>query len=157
MIPTNEIDLVKASSSKINDVDFNNLQFGRIFTDHMLVCNYKDGKWQKPQIMPYQPMTLEPSARVLHYGQAIFEGMKAYKDDDGKIFMFRPDQNFARLNKSATRLAMPEFPKNYFINGLETLVKLETEWIKPGKGNSLYLRPFIVATCLLYTSPSPRD
>ena len=146
MIPTNEIDLVKASSSKINDVDFNNLQFGRIFTDHMLVCNYKNGKWQKPKIIPYQPMTLEPSARVLHYGQAIFEGMKAYKDDDGKIFMFRPDQNFARLNKSATRLAMPEFPENYFINGLETLIKLEAEWIKPGKGNSLYLRPFIVAT-----------
>ena len=146
MIPTNEIDLVKASSSKINDVDFNNLQFGRIFTDHMLVCNYKNGKWQKPKIIPYQPMTLEPSARVLHYGQAIFEGMKAYKDDDGKIFMFRPDQNFERLNKSATRLAMPEFPENYFINGLETLVKLEAEWIKPGKGNSLYLRPFIVAT-----------
>jgi branched-chain amino acid aminotransferase len=146
VVPTNEIDVVKASTSKINDVDFNNLQFGRIFTDHMLVCDFRDGKWQKPQITPYQPMTLEPSARVLHYGQAVFEGMKAYKDDDGKIFMFRPDQNFERINKSSSRLAMPEFPEDYFINGLETLIKLDAEWVKPGKGNSLYLRPFVIAT-----------
>ncbi|SHH34027.1 branched-chain amino acid aminotransferase [Winogradskyella jejuensis] len=146
IIPTYEIDLVKAKTSKINDVDFNNLTFGRVFTDHMFVCDFKDGEWQKPQIMPYQAMTIDPSARVFHYGQAVFEGMKAYKDEDGKVFLFRPDQNFERINKSSARMAIPEFPKDYFFKGLETLLKLDSEWIKPGVGNSLYLRPFVIAT-----------
>lgn len=142
----NEIVVVKSETSKINDVDFDNLIFGRVFTDHMFVCDFEDGKWQTPQIMPYQPMTIEPSARVFHYGQAVFEGMKAYKDDDGKIFLFRPDQNFKRINKSAARLAIPEFPEGYFFKGLETLLKLDRDWIKPGVGNSMYIRPFVIAT-----------
>jgi branched-chain amino acid aminotransferase len=142
----NEIVVVKSESSKINDVDFDNLIFGRVFTDHMFICDFEDGKWQTPQIMPYQPMTIEPSARVFHYGQAVFEGMKAYKDDDGKIFLFRPDQNFKRINKSAARLAIPEFPEEYFFKGLETLLKLDSDWIKPGVGNSMYIRPFVIAT-----------
>lgn len=142
----NEIDVVKANTTKINDVDFDNLMFGRVFTDHMFVCDFKDGQWQRPQIMPYQPLTIEPSARVFHYGQAVFEGMKAYKDEDGKIFLFRPQQNFERINKSSARMAIPEFPKEYFFNGLETLLKLDSNWIKPGVGNSLYLRPFVIAT-----------
>ncbi|WP_299113029.1 branched-chain amino acid aminotransferase [uncultured Winogradskyella sp.] len=148
MIETNpnEIVIVKSENSKINTVDFSNLIFGRVFTDHMFVCDFKDGKWQTPQIMPYQAMTIEPSARVFHYGQAVFEGMKAYKDDDGKIFLFRPNENCARINKSAARLAMPEFPEDYFFKGLETLLKLDSEWIKPGVGNSLYIRPFVIAT-----------
>ena len=143
---SSEIDIVKSKSSKINEVDFNDLTFGRVFTDHMFVCDFKDGKWQKPQITPYQAMTIDPSARVFHYGQAVFEGMKAYKDDDGKIFLFRPEKNFERINKSSARMAMPEFPKDYFFNGLESLLKLDSEWIKPGVGNSLYLRPFVIAT-----------
>ena len=142
----NEIVVVKSENSKINTVDFDNLTFGRVFTDHMFVCDFEDGKWQTPKIMPYQPMTIEPSARVFHYGQAVFEGMKAYKDEDGKIFLFRPEQNFHRINKSASRLAIPEFPENYFFNGLETLLKMESDWIKPGLGNSLYIRPFVIAT-----------
>jgi branched-chain amino acid aminotransferase len=143
---SSEIDIVKSKSSKINEVDFNDLTFGRVFTDHMFVCDFKDGKWQKPQITPYQAMTIDPSARVFHYGQAVFEGMKAYKDDDGKIFLFRPEKNFERINKSSARMAIPEFPKDYFFNGLESLLKLDSEWIKPGVGNSLYLRPFVIAT-----------
>lgn len=142
----NEIVIVKSEHSKINSVDFNNLIFGRVFTDHMFVCDFEDGKWQTPKIMPYQPMTIEPSARVFHYGQAVFEGMKAYKDENGSIFLFRPDQNFKRINKSAARLAIPEFPENYFFEGLETLLKMESDWIKPGLGNSLYIRPFVIAT-----------
>jgi branched-chain amino acid aminotransferase len=142
----NEIVVVKSENSKINTVDFDNLTFGRVFTDHMFVCDFEDGQWQTPKIMPYQPMTIEPSARVFHYGQAVFEGMKAYKDEDGKIFLFRPDQNFHRINKSASRLAIPEFPEKYFFNGLETLLKMESDWIKPGLGNSLYVRPFVIAT-----------
>ncbi|MDY2588386.1 branched-chain amino acid aminotransferase [Winogradskyella aquimaris] len=142
----NEIVIVTSEHSKINSVDFDNLVFGRVFTDHMFVCDFEDGKWQTPKIMPYQPMTIEPSARVFHYGQAVFEGMKAYKDKNGKIFLFRPDQNFKRINKSSARLAIPEFPENYFFEGLETLLKMESDWIKPGLGNSLYIRPFVIAT-----------
>ncbi|WP_339624590.1 branched-chain amino acid aminotransferase [uncultured Winogradskyella sp.] len=143
---SNEIDIVKAQTSKINDVDFSNLTFGRVFSDHMFFCDYEDGKWQTPKITPYQAMTIDPSARVFHYGQAVFEGMKAYKDEDGKIFLFRPEQNAARINVSSARLAIPEFPKDYFLKGLEELLKLDSEWIKPGLGNSLYIRPFVIAT-----------
>ena len=141
-----EIDLEKSKTSKINDVDFDNLSFGRIFTDHMFVCDFKDGKWQKPKIMPYQPMTFEPSARVFHYGQAVFEGMKAYKDEAGKVFLFRPEENHKRINKSSARMAIPEFPKDYFLNGLEMLLNLDKDWIKSGLDSSLYLRPFVIAT-----------
>lgn len=145
-IKTNEIDIVTSTSSKIEKVDFDNLIFGRVFTDHMFVCDFKEGAWQKPQIIPYQPLTIDPSARVFHYGQAVFEGMKAYKDTNGQIMLFRPNQNFERINKSAARLAIPEFPKTYFFDGLEALLKLDHQWIKPGVGNSLYLRPFVIAT-----------
>lgn len=143
---TFKIDITKAEQSKINQVDFDNLAFGRVFTDHMFVCDFVDGVWQQPKITPYQPLTIEPSARVLHYGQAVFEGMKAYKDDQGKVWLFRPDQNFKRINKSAARLAMPEFPESYFFKGLEELLKIDNQWIKSGVGNSLYLRPFVIAT-----------
>ncbi len=141
-----EIDIVKISHTKINDVDFDNLDFGRTFTDHMFTCDFVNGKWQRPKIMPYQAMTIDPSARVFHYGQAVFEGMKAYKDDDGKVFLFRPEDNYNRINISAARLAIPEFPKAYFFEGLKTLLKLDNEWIQSGVGNSLYVRPFVIAT-----------
>jgi len=143
---TEKISIETAKTSKIDTVDFSNLDFGRLFTDHMFVCDYEEGKWQTPKVMPYQAMSYEPSARVFHYGQAVFEGMKAYKDEDGKVFLFRPKQNFERINKSSGRLAMPAFPENYFFEGLEALLKLDSDWIKPGVGNSLYLRPFVIAT-----------
>ncbi|MEZ4802336.1 MAG: branched-chain amino acid aminotransferase [Gelidibacter sp.] len=145
-LATYEIDIVKSPTSKIDNVDFNNLVFGRTFTDHMFMCDYVDGKWQQPKIIPYGPMSMEPSARVFHYGQAVFEGMKAYKDDDDNVFLFRPEDNFVRINKSAARLAIPEFPKEFFFEGLNTLLSLDKEWIKSGKGNSLYIRPFVIAT-----------
>ncbi|MBQ4820373.1 branched-chain amino acid aminotransferase [Aquimarina sp. MMG016] len=140
------VEVTKVSESKIGQVDFENLNFGKVFTDHMFVCDYVNGEWQTPKIIPYGPMTLDPSARVFHYGQAVFEGMKAYKDDNGDTFLFRPDENYKRINKSAERLAMPEFPEDYFFEGLNTLLKLDNEWIKPGFGNSLYIRPFVIAT-----------
>ncbi len=145
-LATYEIDIVKSGTSKIDKVDFDNLIFGRTFTDHMFYCDYEDGKWQQPKITPYGPMSMEPSARVFHYGQAVFEGMKAYMDDDGNAFLFRPEENFERINKSAARLAIPEFPKEFFFEGLKTLLNMDKNWIKPGKGNSLYLRPFVIAT-----------
>ena len=88
---TNEIEIVKVNSSKINDVDFENLSFGNVFTDHMFVCEFREGSWQKPIIKPYEPFLIDPSAKVFHYGQAIFEGMKAYKDESDDVWLFRPD------------------------------------------------------------------
>jgi len=141
-----EIKINRVSTSKIGQVDFNNLAFGKVFTDHMFVCDYVNGEWKAPEIVPYGPLTLDPSARVFHYGQAVFEGMKAYKDDNGDTFLFRPDENFNRINKSAERLAIPEFPEAYFFEGLTSLLQIDNEWIKPGFGNSLYIRPFVIAT-----------
>ena len=136
----------KAKTSKIDQVNFENLSFGTVFTDHMFTCDFKDGMWQTPKIIPYQPLMMEPSSRVFHYGQAVFEGMKAYKDDEGGVWLFRPDENFNRINRSSARLAMPEFPEEYFFEGLKTLLQLDYDWIKPGIGNSLYVRPFVIAS-----------
>ncbi|MEK9603898.1 MAG: branched-chain amino acid aminotransferase [Flavobacteriaceae bacterium] len=136
----------KTSASKLSHVDFENLAFGSVFTDHMFVCKYKDEKWQTPEVIPYQPLSFEPSMSVLHYGQAVFEGMKAYKDDQGKTWLFRPDQNFQRINRSSERLQIPKFPEAYFFEGLKSLLKIDKEWIKPGIGNSLYIRPFVFSS-----------
>lgn len=140
------IEVTKTSKSKINEVDFDHLSFGNVFSDHMLVCNYKNGKWHAPEVVPYQPITLDPSAKIFHYGQSIFEGMKAYKDENGDIFLFRPLDNFKRLNISAKRLAIPELPEDYFMEGLKTLLDVDKDWIPTTKGSSLYIRPFIFAT-----------
>jgi branched-chain amino acid aminotransferase len=142
---TLEIDLIKASTSKIDTIDFENLAFGNVFTDHMLVCDFKEGSWQKPIIKPYEPFLIDPSAKVFHYGQAIFEGMKAYKDDQDAVWLFRPEENFHRFNKSAVRMAMPEVPENIFMEGLKTILDLERNWVKKGNGNTLYIRPFMIA------------
>jgi branched-chain amino acid aminotransferase len=142
----NDIEIISASNSKINSVDFENLTFGNVFTDHMLICDFKEGSWQKPTIQPYAPFTIDPSAKVFHYGQAIFEGMKAYKDSDDAVWLFRPEENFERFNKSATRMAMPEVPEAVFMGGLKKLLQIEKEWVKKGKGNTLYIRPFMIAT-----------
>lgn len=140
-----EIDIVRASASKIEDVDFENLAFGNTFTDHMLICDFKEGQWQKPVIKPYEPFLIDPSAKVFHYGQAIFEGMKAYKDENDAVWLFRPDENLHRFNKSAKRMAMPEVPENIFIGGLNAILDLERNWVKKGLGNTLYIRPFMIA------------
>jgi branched-chain amino acid aminotransferase len=140
------ISVQKIEESRINQVDFENLTFGNIFTDHMFVCDYEDGAWNNPRITPYAPITLDPSAKVFHYGQAVFEGMKAYKDDKDDVYLFRPEDNHKRINISAARLAMPEFPKDFFFEGLEKLMAMDEKWIMKGEGNSLYIRPFVIAT-----------
>jgi branched-chain amino acid aminotransferase len=142
----NKIDIIKAATSKINEVDFENLSFGSVFTDHLLECDFINGEWQKPVIKPYAPFLLDPSARVFHYGQAIFEGMKAYKDESDDVWLFRPDENYKRFNNSAFRMAMPEVPETIFMDGLNELLKIDQAWIKKGKGNTLYIRPFMIAT-----------
>lgn len=144
--PKSLLNIEKSSTSKINTIDFDQLDFGRVFTDHMFVCDFKNGKWENPNIKPYQALQIDPSARVFHYGQAVFEGMKAYKDEQDDIWLFRPKENFKRINISAKRLAIPEFPEEFFFEGLTTLLKLDKEWIKKGLGNSLYVRPFVIAT-----------
>ncbi len=150
------ISVEKTSQSKIENVDFSNLVFGKVFTDHMFECEFKNGHWQNASIRPYGPLEIDPSAKVFHYGQAVFEGMKAYKDEDGSVFLFRPDENIKRINRSSKRLAIPEFPEELFFQALHQLIELDKEWIKPGLGNSLYIRPFVIATenCV---SASPSD
>jgi branched-chain amino acid aminotransferase len=136
----------KTRKSRIDQVDFNNLPFGQVCSDHMFVCDFEEGKWQQPKIIPYQPISLDPSAKIFHYGQSVFEGMKAYKDEQGDIWLFRPLDNQKRLNISAKRLAMPELPAEYFMEGLETLLLLEKDWIPATKDSSLYIRPFLFAS-----------
>ena len=136
----------KVDSSRINSVDFENLNFGAVFSDHMFTCDYVDGKWINPEIIPYQPISVSPASRVFHYGQACFEGMKAFKDDNNDVWLFRPHENYNRIIKSSVRLAMPKFPEELFFEGLNTLLKMDAHWIKTGIGNSLYIRPFIFAS-----------
>jgi len=143
---TNKIEILKSLTSKIKEVNFENLSFGSVFTDHLFECDFTNGEWQKPVIKPYAPFLLDPSTRVFHYGQAIFEGMKAYKDTEDAVWLFRPDENYNRFNKSAVRMAMPEVPEEIFMNGLHQLLQLDEAWIKKGKGNAMYIRPFMIAT-----------
>ena len=120
-----EIKVTRTAKTKINEVDFDHLSFGSVFSDHMLVCDYKNGDWKAPEVVPYQPITLDPSSKIFHYGQSIFEGMKAYKDENGDVFLFRPLDNFKRLNISAKRLAIPELPEAYFMEGLKALLEAD--------------------------------
>lgn len=142
----NDIEVVKAKTTKINEVDFDNLKFGHVFTDHMLECNFKNGAWQAPKVVPYQAISLDPSSKIFHYGQSVFEGMKAYKDDKDDIYLFRPLDNCKRLNISSKRLAIPELPESYFMDGLNTLLKVDSDWIPKKEGSSLYIRPFVFAS-----------
>lgn len=123
------------------------LGFGKIFTDHMLVMNYIEGQgWLEPEIMPYGPIPMDPSTMVYHYGQAVFEGLKAYNTADGKVKLFRPEKNFERLNKSNDRLCIPHVNVKDCVEALITLVNLEKDWIPTAEGASLYIRPFIIST-----------
>ena len=130
-----KIEIIRSTTSKINEVDFENLSFGAVFTDHLFECDFINGEWQTPTIKPYAPFLVDPSTRVFHYGQAIFEGMKAYKDEQDAIWLFRPDENYNRFNKSAVRMAMPEVPEDIFMNGLKELLKIDQAWVKKGNGN----------------------
>ncbi len=141
-----KISVDKAKISKINQIDFDNLAFGNVFTDHMLVCDYRNGAWEAPKIVPYQALSLDPSAKIFHYGQSIFEGMKAYKDENGSIWLFRPIDNHRRLNISAKRMAMPELPEEYFMEGLTALLQVDSAWVPKKEGSSLYIRPFMFAS-----------
>lgn len=123
------------------------LTFGTIFTDHMFEMDYETGKgWHDPRVVPYHKLELEPSAMVFHYGQEMFEGLKAYKAEDGRVLLFRPDKNIQRANRSNRRLCIPELPEDVFMEGLKTVVRLDKDWIPTKPGTSLYVRPFVIAT-----------
>lgn len=125
----------------------NPLTFGTIFTDHMFVMNYETGKgWFDPRIVPYQKISLEPSAMVFHYGQEMFEGLKAYKTEDGKTLLFRPDKNIERANRTNRRICIPEIEEEDFLQAIKAVVKTDEAWIPTKPGTSLYIRPFIIAT-----------
>ena len=136
----------KIAESKFNDSVFDSKVFGKNFTDHKLVAKYKDGKCDEPKIMPYGALEFTPAAMAFHYGQAIFEGMKAYKNENDEVFIFRPDRNFERFNLSAERLNMPTVPEEIFMEGIQTIVDLDRQWVPKNYGTSLYIRPTMFAT-----------
>ena len=140
-----QIHIEKVKESKAKDLDFNDIPLGRTFTDHMFLCTYENEAWQTPKIVPMRALPTHPAAMALHYGQAIFEGMKATIDTNGTPMLFRPEQNAKRLNFSARRLGMPEFPEELFVEALKVLVGLDKNWIPPQQGSALYLRPFMYA------------
>lgn len=135
--------ITKVKESRLSQVDFSNLVFGTHFSDHMLIAEYSDGQWSEPEIRPYGPLSFTPALHTLHYGQAIFEGQKAYYMQDGNIGIFRPDMNAKRLNASARRMLIPEFPEQWFVDGIKALVELDRAWVPKEENHSLYLRPFM--------------
>ncbi|RDU23920.1 branched-chain amino acid aminotransferase [Anaerosacchariphilus polymeriproducens] len=123
------------------------LKFGTIFTDHMFIMNYETGKgWFDPRVVPYQKIELDPSAMVFHYGQEMFEGLKAYRSEDGKVLLFRPDKNIERANNTNRRICIPEIPEDIFLEAIKTVVKVDEAWVPSKPDTSLYIRPFIIAT-----------
>jgi branched-chain amino acid aminotransferase len=146
MVATMDISIRKAERSKLQDLNLDNMPFGRFFTDHMLEADYENGEWKNIEIKPYQPLLLSPSVAALHYGQAIFEGIKAYKDQQGNAAIFRPLDNYKRFNISAERMQMPPVPEELFMEGMRKLVDLDKNWIPSRADHSLYIRPFMFAS-----------
>jgi len=143
MIASADFNITRVERSKLHSMTLENIPFGKYFTDHMLEVDYEDGEWKTAEIKPYQPLLLSPSLAALHYGQAIFEGIKAYKNIEGKVNIFRPYDNFKRFNISAERMEMPKIPEEIFIEGMKELVKLDANWIPDKPDHSLYIRPFM--------------
>ena len=139
------IRITKTQNSRLQEVDFDNIPFGRVFSDHMFVMDYKDGAWTDYRVEPFGPFSIHPAAMALHYGQAIFEGMKASKSVDGTPLFFRPELHAKRINASASRMCMPEIPENLFLEALHTLIAIDSNWIPPQEGSALYIRPYMFA------------
>ena len=142
---TLDFDIVPVKVSRLSEVDFSNLAFGKVFSDHMFVMDHVDGVWQKGEISAFGPMTFSPAMMSLHYGQAIFEGMKAFRQEDGSVSLFRPGSNIKRLNFSARRMSMPAVPEDIFLQALVEMVKLDKDWVPDAPNSALYIRPFMFA------------
>jgi branched-chain amino acid aminotransferase len=145
MTDTLNMSIRKVKNSRLSQLDFSKVAFGREYADHMFVANYRDGQWQELSIEPYAPMSFLPGLAILHYGQSVFEGMKGYKNQEGDVLVFRPEMNFNRLNTSAVRMCIPEIPEDIFFNGMNELLRIDKEWVPSLPDTSLYIRPYIFA------------
>lgn len=150
-----KIERIKESRYKAEYADITD--FGNTFGDHMLICEYKNDAWGEPKIIPFQDLPFSPAMQAVHYGQACFEGMKAYKGEDDEVYLFRPEKNFERINNSAIRLDMPPVPKDVFMDGLKTLLDMDRQWVPQKYGMSLYIRPYIFATEPMITARSSEE
>ncbi|HEX6430440.1 MAG TPA: branched-chain amino acid aminotransferase [Niastella sp.] len=146
MVEAYSIPVTKIEHSRLPGVTLENIPFGKTFTDHMLEADYENGEWRNVEIKPYQPLVISPSLAALHYGQAIFEGIKAYKNDAGEAHIFRPYDNYKRFNISAARMEMPAVPEEIFMEGMRKLIALDKNWIPSGENHSLYIRPFMFSS-----------
>ncbi|MGH1435382.1 MAG: branched-chain amino acid aminotransferase [Lewinella sp.] len=140
------IQVTKVQESKVAEVDFANIPFGRVFSDHMFVADYRDGEWHDYRIIPFGNFSMHPASMALHYGQAIFEGMKASKGKNGEPLLLRPEMHAQRINRSAQRMMMPDFPEDVFVEALHRLIDVDAAWIPPQEGSALYVRPYMFAT-----------
>ncbi len=143
---TLSLKITKSDNSRINSVDWDNLPFGKVFSDHILVMEYKGGTWHQPEIKPFESFNLHPATSALHYGQSIFEGMKANKTSQGDVLIFRPEINESRFAESCSRMCMPVLPEGMFTELIRRVVELDRNWIPNREGYSLYIRPFMFAT-----------
>ncbi|MFM7358640.1 MAG: branched-chain amino acid aminotransferase [Sediminibacterium sp.] len=146
MTAAETIQIVRVDKSALEKVEWDNLPFGKVFTDHLLEADYIDGQWTNICIRPFHSMLLSPATAVFHYGQAIFEGIKAYRNQGGKVAIFRPEENFKRFNLSAARMDMPQVPEFIFMEGMRQLIELDAKWVPSAADHSLYIRPFMIAT-----------
>ena len=145
-IATKDIKINKVPQSRIHQLNPDHIEFGKLYADHMYVANYENGQWQTPEIVPYDNLSLSPATTSIHYGQSIFEGVKAYRNPQGEVVIFRPYDNWKRMNASAHRMAMPDVPEELFIEGMRSLIDLDKDWVPGGEGTSLYIRPFMFGT-----------
>jgi branched-chain amino acid aminotransferase len=143
MVDTQKISIERVKQSRLSEVDFSNIPFGKIYTDHMFMADYRKGEWSNFRIVPFGHMLISPATPALHYGQSIFEGMKALKNAAGETLLFRAHDNWMRMNISAERMCMPHLPEELFMESLSTLVDLDRNWIPDTEGASLYIRPFM--------------
>ncbi|MCO5233821.1 MAG: branched-chain amino acid aminotransferase [Chitinophagales bacterium] len=141
-----ELKIQKTQNSRLADFDFSNIPFGKNFSDHMLIAEYSEGQWVSNEIVPYGNLSLSPATTSIHYAQSVFEGMKAHRDEQGHIALFRPEENFKRINRSGARISMPPVPEEIFLGGLNELIKLDHGWVPKAEGTSLYIRPFMFGT-----------
>jgi len=143
---TTTINISKTQNSRLSLVDWDNLPFGKVFSDHMLVMDYANGEWQTPEIVPFDTLNLHPATSAIHYGQSIFEGMKANKTEDGDVLLFRPEMNAKRFSESCNRMCMPEIQEDLFLELVKRVVEVDRDWVPEKTGYSLYIRPFMFAT-----------
>ncbi len=146
MVTIERIRIQKTPKTRISEVDFENIPFGKVYSDHMFIADFKDKQWNNFRVLPYGNIPVSPATPAIHYGQSIFEGLKAYRNDDNEALIFRPLANWERMNISAKRMCMPIIPEELFMDGMNTLLELDREWIPAKTGSSLYIRPFMFSS-----------